>query len=474
MAIYSNHNQGNHDPVVRSDLHLRPSDKMELNEGQSAGFELLKLVDRILKIANGALVNYEKEALEEIFEKGEASNNFTDSHIKAIQSAIQTFNPHLIRFLLKKALSKQVLVGELTILQSALCAWKERKHWYFEKCKNWPYQEPLTTIQLLIDNGAPVDTLNEAGYTPLYYACKQGLQAVFQVLVAAGADHKRDYHELLIREDCPPSVVGSTPTPLVKNSLQVSMDGLQLAMDRPNLETSFKWLHNSGVYRRWEPIVLFLINAGVTAFLNDQGLTTFLEGACFEGKLDVIEKLLKDGVFSDVGRGLVGKFADRLMPGLRAATLQGHRDVIVYLLRYGASASAKHQFGFGDEDGEPMTTIASLWLPVMMPRLESKKLDGCEILFNAGIDAEDQGLLLEKAAIHGRLDLANRLLASQGKIAKVPLNDSLAMIETLCRHSNSTIDSAAFQDYAFKIGSVEIMRWLVAKGGPCLPTDKEF
>lgn len=99
-------------------------------------------------------------------------------------------------------------------------------------------------------------------------------------------------------------------------------------------------------------------------------------------------------------------------------------------------------------------------------------MDACEALFEAGVSEDDGRILLGEAARQGRLGTVRRLLEAEVRVDHVPLCRSLDVIQTLLEHG-AELDPTRFQKYAAEVGSLEMLKWLVARYGPSIPTDHD-
>ena len=373
-----------------------------------AGVTLVKMASGDLTQSREVLFEDEKDVLEECFARGQSGRNFAGYHIQAIRSGLRcTNNINIVRLLLAKDLSNQLLRDDVEILLVAVREYGESHR------KSVPEM-----VQLLISHGAPINTLDDQGNSSLYYACLYGLLDVFQVLIDSGADYMTWHNRL------DPSSGREYPRVIFKPIYKVLL--LQITVDALSLV--------SGAYGSWVPIIMFLADSGLTVPLNDPAVTTLIDAACYFGILPHVEKFLGGGVCSDTERSVIDSHSLSLNAGLHAAVIGGHKETTIYLLCYGACASAKHLYQTYSNGDCLLTAIAAVCGNYRNKHIQNLRtrqsgyLDACEALFDAGVDEEDQIYFLEESARKNRIGTVRRLLTLGIRTEKVPLSSSLDVV----------------------------------------------
>ncbi|MCJ1328320.1 hypothetical protein MMC10_004996 [Thelotrema lepadinum] len=447
--------------VIQDDLSSSKAAEDEVEE--LAGVTLMKLVGISSAKSQNVLFEDEKKALEGCFDRGRTAREFAKYHIDAIRSGVLSKNDDLVRFLLDKDTSKQLLKDDIDIVLITIR--ENADHWGPSNRRR--SEDILEIIQLLISHGATTNTLDDQGNSPLYYTCLYGLPNLFRVLINSDADYTTQHDRFAIESARTSRRIISIPGSSKVNLLQATADALHTS---PHIKNSI-----SNAYSIWSPMIMFLVEAGLTIPLNDPATATALDAACFEGNLDHVEKLLDHGVYSGAGVGAAGSHNLSLTPGLHSATQRGHAEIVTRLLSYGASASTKHLYKtYRSQSLETaIARVCGADYRGLPQRLEPGVLDACEVLFDAGVDDEDQRILLEESARQGRISLLRRLLALGVRAHKVPLTGSLVSVQILFEHG-ANVDPVEFQKHAIRIGSLEMMRWIVQRAGPCLREKKDF
>ncbi|MBC8217089.1 MAG: ankyrin repeat domain-containing protein, partial [Planctomycetes bacterium] len=187
----------------------------------------------------------------------------------------------------------------------------------------------LARVKSLVEEGVDVDTKDESGWTPLYWAASTAEEEVAEFLIGKGAGI-----DVRANNNC---------TPLHQAAF---VGAAQLAS--------------------------LLISKGADSNARDEGNGTPLHSAAEGGHKDVVELLLANG--ADVN----AKGKDGRGP-LHRAVQAGHREVVQLLLANGADVSAKNNKGFTPLD---MATMMS-----RLPKFKAVQEEIVKILTKA---AEEQ------------------------------------------------------------------------------------
>ena len=301
----------------------------------------------------------------------------------------------------------------------------------------------LNIVELLVDQGAAVDTRDERGRGPLSWAAERGHGAVIQLLLNAGADvdeQDEDGHIVqtplaLAAEEGHEAVVslllnaGATVDP--QDSLRgqsplswaaekghdaivqlLLMAGAEVDHeDRRYTRTPLNWAAQHG----HEVVVQLLIDAGADVDTHDGGdeddpHRTPLSWAVYNGHKAVVQLLLNAG--ADVDRADLGSEMTPLM----WAAVDGDEAIVQELLKAGAAVDAQATDGW-----TPPTIAAANGHEAVV-----------QLLLNAGaaIDAqnEDGQTPLQFAAANGQEPVVQLLLNAgatvhtQDNVGRTPLS----------------------------------------------------
>lgn len=105
----------------------------------------------------------------------------------------------MARLLLERATGLETLEQEHGVISLAISFPLAKRRF-----SNHKYKDPFEVVQLLIDLGAKVDTVDSSGITPLYHACAAGYPRTVQVLIDASADYTTTHDLIKSNVDAPP------------------------------------------------------------------------------------------------------------------------------------------------------------------------------------------------------------------------------------------------------------------------------
>ena len=142
----------------------------------------------------------------------------------------------------------------------------------------------VSVFRHLIFLGAHIDSIDEDGKTPLYYACTAGNVSVFSILIEVGADLWRKYEFV----GCANLESRINPISMV-DLLQLTADSrLAAEYGRP---VSYLWQTPSD--ESWGTILVSLFDRGLPLESKDPSITKFLQVACIQGKYDYVKEMVK-------------------------------------------------------------------------------------------------------------------------------------------------------------------------------------
>ncbi|KAK4495910.1 hypothetical protein PRZ48_013178 [Zasmidium cellare] len=411
------------------------SERSYEEQAKRAGAALIELVSRDSLYGQGGLTWIEQQSIHECFELGRDSSLFADHYKDAVQAAVASSKIDALRFLHENYPFSDLLAEEPNVLPLALRAQAERHR------AGQLDEAALDAFKALLAYGAPLNGLDERGNTPLYYATLYGWPNVFEILVDAGGDLSQD------RDLC---------------LLQVAANALQDVYDPQNIEGLRRPRY---AYGKWQPIVNALVNAGFSLSLEHYATAAIIELACAEGTKEEAVEILSKSIVPDTGWKVVGNWRSTLTPALHAAVSEGRREIVELLLERGADPNDTLLYGnYMGRPSEDRTAVAQACLGSYK---SPDYLDACEPLLNAGIGVEDQRLMLKASIKRGRIDLVERLIENGVTSGNLPSTSSLPVLQYL-HEKNFAIDPVKAQENAVRIGSTEMLAWLVDTYGPQL------
>ncbi|KAL9109906.1 MAG: hypothetical protein Q9227_005429 [Pyrenula ochraceoflavens] len=431
---------------------------------EEIGNTLVDLASKDSADGRTQLLDYEKTIIEECFTAGQKSPDFTTYHIRAVRTALQHSRYDLVKLLLDKAPTQDLLEGESDVLQEALKAGQPR----WRKESNSLQQ----VVKLLLRYGASVNSLDQEGNTPIYYTCIYGYSKIFRTLIDYGADYCGLYSRLPACDPDGCQTLGTASGEDHVNLLQIAIDA-RLADER-GLPISCIW--TNPLQEKWGDIISFFIDAGLRIRRDDPSLIKFLHIASFQGHLAYIEKILSHGVDSLARSGRSDSRDYVFGSPIHTALLGGQKESARRLLQMGMNIcelSVTNITMSGKEDLTPIAAALKSTSALFMRAEPAKVFEACEELVQAGASEEDCRLLMEECAKSGGKDLLMRLVQRGARIPYVPLCPNVEVVRLLVE-SGAKIEAVQLQEYAAKGGSVELLKFLVEKSGRCLRVEKQM
>ena len=425
-------------------------------EGRRAGLVLVDLASKDSGHASRRLVDYERDLIDQSFARGIGFEEFHKHYLRALRTALKTLNLEVAKVLLSRNVTHELLNNESDILQLAISLWDQV--WLRNK------QQPLyEIIGLLLAHGAGVDSLDERGNSALYWTCVNGLSEVFKLLMAFGADCTT-LHDSLPNTDLEaPSSTSPTQTLPKVNLLRIALD----ARLRDESGRSIPWIWTENLETGWCYIIFQLMNTGLSYGAQDPSLVKVLHIACHQGNLAAVEYLLDSGVDATARAGRSDDRDYIYGSALHAALAGDQKDIAACLLEHGLDPKAKGLNTSLNKSLKEATPIqAAFEWSVMGSR---QPLDACEHLINAGVDREDCELVLTECVKRGHLEMAARLLQRGTRIPRMPISDSLDMVQLF--EGTCGMEPAELQRHAAGKGSLDLLKYLVSKYGKRLPVD---
>lgn len=432
---------------TRDSARLEPALRQQPSpeDADLAGLTLVTLANRNTDVKQANPTEDFRNQLAECFGAGTGHPSFEKHHVEALRITLKAGHLEIASNLLKLDSTHSFLAHEMDLIQLAINTETSRSHTYGREPEDMPQ-----LVQRMISYGAPINAVDEKGNTPLYYVCKAGYAASFNILVAAGAE-LRTSHEALpdSNHDKEESVtVASGKESSKVNLLDVTLEShLKSSKGRPISE-----IWNDPQHKDWWDIIVFLLDKGLTFRRTDPRLAKFLQISCYQGCTTYVQKLLDVGVDENARPARADSQDHVYGSALHTAVIGGQSAVVTILLDHGADIHTP-RLCIDRLQGRGMRPLArafqwgTLGLPVGRTALDV--LHACEILVSAGADNDDCKILLEQCAKQGHLEMATRLLDRIIATSEVP----------------------NIQRYAVKTAHLDLMDILFKKYGLALPME---
>jgi len=428
-----------------------------------AGLTLLDLASKDGKRGERILFDQEISLLDECFSIGVGVPSFRTYHVQALRKALKTQNWNLTKYFLERGGHDSILQSIPDALQLAIGA---STLWY-----GGDPDSLAGHIQLLISHGADVKSLDDKGNTPLYYACVTTHVKTFGLLLENGADWSTLHTAYRVpRADLDNELLDG---PADCNLLKITIDA-RLALQAGGTGYSFL---SYPLSQKFGPIIARLLDIGLKCEPNDSSLIRLFHIACFQGEMEMVEKMLSIGAPLDAGPGVPD---DMFRYALHAASAGLKKDTAQRLLELGADLCCKcvvhKKYRYYSQNWEkPISAIEAALKCGNQHRMHTdyhkeNVLGFCEVLINSGADQDDVEQVMETCAKMGDVDLLKRLLDRGGRLINVPICENVEVVRLLFEHG-SHIDYEKFQSHAVEKGKLELMRYLVEQGGPSLGMD---
>lgn len=316
----------------------------------------------------------------------------------------------------------------------------------------------------------------------MYYTCIYGCPETFQLFLSLGANFSALFEsyssgdiQTLVTERAAPEIdsdeyIGDREK---KNLLQITLNAQQ-----SEGENSHMWGSMADSMRirheMWEPIVTYLLDAGLACPPDYPSLVSLLHASCYLGNLSFVEKLLDWGADHTAQAGPRKVRSQGLISGsaLHFAAAMGKKDIALCLLKHGADPRTKYLCKRWQD--EVLSTPVQLALNEApnfhAGSISPEILDVCEILFDQGSDSQDGQLLFEACIKVSDRERCTKLLAQGFSIPENLICSDLGVTRLLLDHGYQ-FDVAKMQKNAIQGGHMDLMRFLVERYGPSLPLD---
>jgi serine/threonine-protein phosphatase 6 regulatory ankyrin repeat subunit B len=318
----------------------------------------------------------------------------------------------------------------------------------------------LGVVKILLQHtgGQGLEETDTGGRTALYYASENGHEEMVGYLLSQGA-----------RADITDSV-GRSPFTWaafmghmgVAKMLVQHMEGQGLNETDKDGLTALHWAAIEGQ----EEMVSYLLSQGAQADITDQeGITPFMEAA-WKGHVGVAKMLLQH--MGAEGLDETGKDG---LTALHMAAIEGHEDIMAFLLSQGAQADTSDQEGitpFMDAAFGGNLSVVKMILQHMGGKgLDETDNEGWTAVYHAATEGHEEmvGYLLRKGAQAGITDSVGR-----SPFTWAAMRGHLGVVKMLLQHTggkglNQTDDKGvtALHWAGFK-GHEEIVTFLLSQG----------
>ena len=258
------------------------------------------------------------------------SKLYVNIQLEALKGALKAGQYESARFLLKKDTSCSILVTETEILHFAICTM-----WINKFYKGQQRADPDTSvygdlIKSLIKHGAPTESYDSLGHTPLFYACSKPIPGIFRILIESKASPWTE-HASILGDNL------ETLIPSPENIYDKKFNLLNVALIS-RLEHQDNRMYEA--HMEWEKIILSLLDLGIQIDPNDANLINFLHVACLKGNLECVQKLANSKAnIHAAGRSQENYY--RLGTAAHAAVIGAQVKVLQYLLDVGVNVHQK-------------------------------------------------------------------------------------------------------------------------------------
>ena len=244
--------------------------------------------------------------------------------LEALKGALKAGQYASAQFLLGKDTSCSILKTETEILHLAICTmWINKCH----KNKQRFGRDPSVhgdLIRDMIKHGAPTESYDSLGHTPLFYACSKPIPGIFNTLIEFKASPWTEHA----------SILGDHP-----ESLEYIKDK---KFNLLNVALTSRVNHQgaSNAHREREHIIISLLDLGLQTDPNDANIINFLHVACSRGNLECVQKLAN----GKANIHAAGRSQENYYPlgtAAHAAVIRSQVKVLQYLLDVGVNVHQK-------------------------------------------------------------------------------------------------------------------------------------
>ena len=384
--------------------------------------------------------------------------------LEALKGALKAGQYANAKFLLGKDTNCSILKMETEILHFAICTiWINDFHKNRERFGR-DGSGYGNLIKDMIKHGAPTESYDSLGHTPLFYACSKPIPGIFNTLIEFKANPWTEH--TLILGDSPESL-----TPSLEHMTAKKINLLNVALTS-RLDHGDKF----DAHTERDKIILSLLDLGLQIDPNDTNIINFLHVACLRGNLECVQKLA-NGKANIHAAGRSQENYYRLGTAAHAAVIKGQVKVLQYLLDVGVNVHQK-AFYLNRYDKNRLvyeTAIQTALHAVNKYRKLPDRWDTLKILLKEWDGTDDCTTTLHAAIADRDAEIVDLLLRRSQKIpdiSELSHNRLYQNVETMNFLADHGIpfhlppeQMMEWQRKAFKTNDVSLMELLVAQSG---------
>ena len=332
--------------------------------------------------------------------------------LEALKSALKAGQYANAQVLLGKDASGSILKTETEILHSTICTmWIND---FYKNLEQFGRDRSVygKLIKDMIKHGAPTESYDSLGHTPLFYACSKPIPGIFDILIEFEANPWTEHTSIL--GDSPESL-----TPSLEHTTAKKFNLLNVA-----LTSQLDHGDNFDAHRERDKIILSLLDLGLQIDPNDTNIINFLHEACLWGNLECVQKLA-NGKANIHAAGCSQENDYRLGTAAHAAVIGEQVKVLQYLLDVGVNVQQK-AFYLNRYDEDRLlyeTAIQTALHAVNNYRKLPERWDILKILLKVWDGTDDCTTTLHAAIADGDAEVVDLLLRRSQKtpdVSKLP------------------------------------------------------
>lgn len=279
------------------------------------------------------------------------ASGFTAVTVSFLYAAIAAMNVVLARTLASQTIRMALLVVSLAAASVGLFLWDEQQQRFrfpkdlsaeSEALLLAAYKGETAEVERLLDEGADIDAVDEAGWDALYGAVWRGHVDTARVLLERGANPNSRENKggsFCFDWNCTEKIYLEGSPAIVAAAKRRHNDLVQLLLDYgATAHTANEFCESPMIVaasRGDAALLQLLLNAGVDPNRKVDSCSQLpMVVAADRGHADVVRLLLRNNADPNAGSG------NRIAP-LHAAAQAGNADLVSELLRYGADPNAK-------------------------------------------------------------------------------------------------------------------------------------
>ena len=363
--------------------------------------------------------------------------------LEALKGALKAGQYANAQFLLGKDASCSIFKTETEILHSAICTmWTND----FHKNREMFGRDRSVygnLIKDMIKHGAPIESYDSLGHTPLFYACSKPIPGIFDILIEFKANPWTEHTSIL--GDSPESL-----TPPLEHITAKKFNLLNVALTS-QLDSG----DNLDAHKERDNIILSLLDLGLQIDPNDTNIINFLHVACLWGELECVQKLA-NGKANIHAAGRSQENYYRLGTAAHAAVIGGQVKVLQYLLDVGVNVHQKAFYRNRYDKNRLVyeTAIQTALHAVNHYRKLPERWDTLKILLKMWDGTDDCTTTLHAAIADRDVEIVDLLLRRSQKIP-----DISELSHNWIYQKVETINFLTDHDIPFYLPPEQMMEW---------------